>query len=242
MPVTMTYDLDKKTADDFFAQVDRAMKTLGKSQFQALQWAARLLCQSLGAQTKIASKRPRKIVHNPNDAWKTDKRRAPFGVMGYKKGEEVFKPIYRAGEYGKIRFYAPHVSMWFDRRGGSGKWKKISDTPDIANPEIVFPSLANSPKRLIPRRGLAKKAWQAANTLIGRGGIGNGMGVSRIASVQLNQSETDPTVTLNNMLRYAGDAFKNGEASIGQAMAAATSKLMYRIQQERDKQLGLNLK
>jgi hypothetical protein len=240
MPVTMTYDLDKKTADEFFAQVDRAMKVLGKSNFQALQWAARLLCQSLGAQTKIASKKPRPIVQNPDPRWETDKRRARFGVMGYAGGNPAFIPIYKKGTE---PFYDAKTASWYERTDGRerGNWKRLAFGKRV-EPVLVVPSIMDHPRRLIPHRGLAKMAWRKAQALIGSGGSADGMKVRNIASVQINRSETDPSVTLNNKLRYAGAAFVSGESAVGIAMENATSKLMYRIQQERDKQLGLNLK
>jgi hypothetical protein len=162
--------------------------------------------------------------------------------MENKKGEPVFKPIFRSGEYGKYRFYYPGQMSWYDRSGGSGNWQTINTGPDVANPELILPGLAESKKRLIPRRGLAKKAWQAASSRVKYGGTGHGMGISNIAKVDLNKSEVDPSVKLENLLKYAGAALKLSDASLNIAMENATNKLLYRIKQERAKQLGVVLK
>jgi hypothetical protein len=240
MPLQATYELDRATADDFFRAVDRAQKQLGKSALQSLQWGARLLCQSLGAQTKIEKMKLRPVVQNPDSRWKTDRRVAPFGVMGYRRGKPVFIPIYRGGEFGKLRFYDRDSVSWYERADGrsEGKWKRIARGASV-EPALVVPTIMDHPRRIVPRRGLAKKTWQAASTLVGRGGNASAMGISRVASVSIRRGAVNPSVTIRNNLGYAETALKGGAASLNSAMAAATSKLFKRIEQEADKRLGI---
>jgi hypothetical protein len=220
-----------------FAELRRAQRALGKSSLQSIQWAARLVCSSLSGQTKKVRAKLRPVVQNPDKRWQTDKRRAPFGVMGYRKGKQKFIPIYRTGEYGKLRFYDRESVSWYERQ--PKKWRRIKSGPDIANPEIIVPGIMDHKKRNIPHRGLAKKAWQKASSRVGRGGTVGAMGVSSIASVFVNRNPADPSITINNKLRYAEDALKGGRASVNTAVENATKRLSTRIDQEIAKALGI---
>jgi hypothetical protein len=236
MPGEITFDMNPKDTKALFGQMDNAQKTLGRSAFSSMQWGARLLCESLGAQTKQARSKLRKIVKNPHPQAGTDKRRAIYGVTGYKDGRERFIPIYRTGEFGKYRFYDRKTMAWYDR--STGKWMRIASGPDPANPEAIVPGIKDSPRRKIPYRGLAKKSWRGAKSLVGRGGTKGAMGVRSLATVTLRRSSADPQIKMTNKLRYAMAAFKSGPSTLSFAMSAAASKMRNRINAEAAKRMG----
>jgi len=236
MPVALTVEMDRESERALFNQIERAQRELGKSLTPSIQWAARLLCRSLSGHTKRAKQKLRKVVQNPDQRWKTDKRRAPFGVMGYKDGREKFIPIYRTGEYGKLRFYDKKTLSWYDRT--EKKWKRIKSGPDVANPGMIIPGIMASPKRRVPYRGLAKKVWQRASSFIGRGGTARAMGVSNVATVWIDRDKDNPSVTITNKLRYAIDAFEGGSSAVSEAMAAAGRRMEHLIDKKIEKKMG----
>lgn len=221
--------------DMLFHQINRAEKKLNKSSKDAIAWAGSYLCNSIAARTKQAPKL-RRIVRNPDKRYKTDRRRAPFGVYVYKKGKKVFKPIFRTGEYGKIRFYDKNSASWFERHGPNrNTWRKVASGPDIANPEIIVPGIKRDRRRIIGRRGLAKKTWKALAKLTKRNGYVTTMNVK---SGQLQWSFGGLSLKISNNLDYARDALKS---NINEALNAAAKKLAYRIDQQIEKKLTRGL-
>ena len=189
----------------------RASTDLGKTAEQAITWGASTLTQSLGASTKL-SKKLRPIVANPHPNAKTDKRRARWGVNRYNsKGEKYFTPIYRTGEFGVIRFVD---------KGKDG--------------EPAGPSVKNSKKRIIGRRGMAKNVWKYARAHLLSGGVGNISGIPNIAEVKVNRSLTDFSITIGSSLRYQMDAFKtSGKQAIDTAYRRAARSMMKKIDQKK---------
>ena len=218
-----------------FDQIDRASRELGKGIMDSLKWGGTLLCKSLGAQTKVAPKL-RPVVRNPNPRWKTDRRVAPFGVYRWdKSGAKVFKPIYRTGEYGSIRFFDKKSFSWYNRFHGENKWQKIPSGPDIANPEIIAPGIMSDKRRVIGRRGLAKQTWSWAAAAIHRGGVGSVLGVPNVASVTLMTSDQYPAIAIRNNLRYAEAAMMAG--AVEAAITNAGNKMAHLIDQKLQKKM-----
>jgi hypothetical protein len=223
----------------FFSSVERASKDLGKPMLSSLQWAARLLLQSLAASTKV-SKKLRPVVKNPDKGYKTDMRKAPYGVMRWDRtGKQYFKPIYRTGEFGKLRFFDKKTVAWYDRSSGSGQWVKIASGPDVANPETIVPGIMTDKRRIIGRRGFAKKVWLWSKGAIGSGGTATLMRVPNIASVKINRSQVDPSITVVNRVNYLQHALKGGEQQINTAMARAMRKMESEIDRKLVEKMGL---
>ena len=138
--ISLDIKFPQKDVNDLFAQIRRAENAIGKSASQSVAWAGALVCQSIAARTKVSPKL-RPIVRNPDKRYKTDRRRAPFGVYVYKEGKKTFKPIFRTGEYGKIRFYDKNSASWFERTGANrNQWRKIA--------KYLFPPATSSQMNL----------------------------------------------------------------------------------------------
>jgi len=227
----------KSDVNDFMRTMRRAEKELNMSTSSAVAWAASLIARSLSAATKTAPK-ARRIVKNPNKKAATDRRRAPFGVMAYdRSGKKVFRPIYRTGEYGKLRFFDKKSVSWYERDKGGGSWNKIQSGPDIGNPNLVAPGIKTDKRRLIGRRGMAKKAWRWAATRTRNGGTANLMRVPNVARVTITGKNTaNPKIRIDNNLRYAGAAFKSGGA-VNEAIAKAQRKMAHEIERRVAKKL-----
>jgi hypothetical protein len=225
-----------------FAQMRRAEKELGKDLKQSVQWGGILLAKSLVAATKVSAKL-RPIIKRPR--WdknysraKNDSRFAPFGVKRWDKdGKKYFKPIYRTGEFGKIRFFDKKTASWYDRSGGSGKWRKLQSGYDVANPEILVPGIKSDKRRIIGRRALAKKTWQWAARYMSSSGSTSIMNVPDIASIQWGGERDNPSVTITNRIRYMDKAMKGGMGAVNSAMGKAARSMAWKINQALEKKL-----
>ena len=230
MQLAGSIEFPQEKAKALFAAIERAHRELGKSLIDSLKWAGTYVCNSLRAQTKQSPKL-RPIVANPDKRYKTDRRRAPFGVFRWKRdGQKYFKPIYRTGEYGSVRFFDKKSMSWYNLYRGGNKWERIPSGPDIANPELFAPGIKTDKRRIIRRSGLAKKSWSAAAAIIHNGGNAGAMDVMDVARVSLTVGELSPQVAIYNNLRYAQDALKPGAAET--ALENAAKKLEYQISEK----------
>ena len=231
MPIDAKIEFPQADVDDMFRQMERARKELGKSFKDSLQWGGALLVRSLAASTKqVPKSQIRPIVRNPDDRWKTDRRRAPFGVMKYKDGKQVFLPIFRGGEFGRRRFYDPRTVSWFEHYGPQkNTWRKVASGPDPANPEIIVPGIMTDKRRNIPRKGFAKRAWGWLGKQMRRGGMIRVDGVPDLGYVKWTGGTADPTVTIVNRVNYADKALKGGKMAIENAMGRASQAMLGRI-------------
>ena len=230
MPIDAKIEFPQADVDDMFRQMERARKELGKSFKDSLQWGGALLVRSLAASTKAVPKsKKRPVIQNPDTRWKTDRRRAPFGADGFKKGKKHFFPIYRTGEFGKLRFYDKKTMSWYDRSGGSGQWRRIQSGPDVANPKIIVPGIMTDKRRNIPRKGFAKRAWGWLGKQMRRGGTIRVDGVPDLGYVKWTGGTADPTVTIVNRVNYADKALKGGKMAIESAMGRASQAMLGRI-------------
>ena len=235
----VSISLDAGSAANLRKQMERASRELGKDLGDVVDWTARFIAGSLAASTKIAPKL-RRIVRNPDKRYKTDARRAPFGVMAPTGPERVmaFRPIYKTGEFGKIRFFDKKTMAWFTRDAANpkGRWEKIASGQDVANPEIIVPGIMNDRRRKIGRRGLAKKSWKWAETHTRRGGTATISQARDAITVSVYGGDINPTVRITNRLRYIEDAFKTkGKQVVTSTLARASEKMRNRINDRLEK-------
>ena len=234
--ISLDIKFPQRDVDALFAQIRRAEREIGKSASQSVAWAGALLCRSIAARTKVAPKL-RRIVRNPDRRYKTDRRRAPFGVYVYKEGKKTFKPIFRTGEYGKIRFYDQKSASWFERTGPNrNQWRKVASGPDIANPDIIVPGIKTDKRRVIGRSGLAKKSWQVLGRFVNRPGSTTAMRV-RSGHIQWRYGRT--YLRISNLLDYAVDALKGSvDVSVRRAAASMRKRIDDQIKSNLAKTLG----
>jgi hypothetical protein len=193
-----------------------ASNRLNKSTAETLKWGAALVCKSIGARTKQSPKL-RRVVPNPNKrAWR-DGRMAKFGVYKYKQGKKVFDPIYRGGEFGMIYYKAKNSATILHRDPATGKLVKT--THEAGTGEFQVPGVEQSKKRIIGRRGLAKKAWKwiERNMDGGSGSVGDARDIASVRWGAIVGAE----VTITNKLRYISMALKGGAMAVETAMARA---------------------
>ena len=228
----VSIEIKKADVSRLFAQMQRARKELGKDLKQSVKWGGILLMQSLAAQTKV-SKKLRPIVKNPDKRYKTDARRAPFGVMRWDKhGKKVFRPIFRTGEFGRVRFLDKktfEVKYINTLTGEVHRAEKFDQTPDL--------SIKTDKRRKIGRRGFAKKTWQWATRSMG-GGTANLMRVMGIADIRWSGGTSNPTVTIINRINYMDKALKGGLMAVNRSIENAARKMANRIDDRIAKKLG----
>ena len=230
-------EADRKRLQDTMRLYQSA---LHKTIPQTIRATAGYIGRSLAASTKISAKL-RPIVKNPDERYKTDARFAPFGVMHYPRGVKTFKPIYRTGEYGRIRFFDKKSFSWMEKTGPeSNVWHKMPSGPDVANPELIGPGIMTDKRRIIGRRGLAKASWR----YLGTGRWSNVSGLVAQAVTALNQREdhtreVNPSIVLHNRIGYATSAFRNKWNTVDTAMARAAGAMQHEIMR---KLTGIRLK
>ena len=228
----VSIEFKKVDVSRLFAQMQRAQKELGKDLKQSVKWGGILLMQSLAAQTKV-SKKLRPIVKNPDKRYKTDARRAPFGVMRWDKhGKKVFRPVYRTGEFGRVRFLDKktfEVKYINTLTGTVHRASRYDQTPDL--------SIKTDKRRKIGRRGFAKKTWKWATKSMA-GGTANIMRVMGIADIRWSGGTDNPTVTIINRINYMDKALKGGLMAVNTAMENAARKMANRIDDRVAKKMG----
>ena len=229
MAVDVQISMDQASANAFFAAVNRDVRENNKTLGSSLAWGGRKICESLGAQTPQMKKgllRP--VVENPDERWKRDARRAPFGVMKLRQGKEpLFVPIYRTGEYGKVKFYGLDQARVLVRTSKT-TWrvKPVSEYASHQNIAMKGTSVNTSPKRKIPRGGLAKKSWNLLSTKMGRGGFITFQGIPNLGTVEWTGISTNPTVKITNRVSYMSKILKGGASAVSMAMASAARGMM----------------
>lgn len=218
---------DRADVDRFASMIVRAQNELGKTPFDAINWAGYFVTKSMAGATKEAPKL-RKIIANPHPDAKTDGRRAKYGVMRYTPdGKEYFQPIYRTGEFGKIRFQNKKTAVWLVRDKATGGVRK--ETWSTGTGEFDMAGINQSPKRNIKRRKLAKQAWSWAQKNTRKGGTVSIMGAQNVVNVLWGGKKSAPSLTISNNLRYASDAFKGGESGVAGVMEKAANSMANRI-------------
>ena len=213
--------------DALVRQMDRAEKLIGKSVRESVAWAGNYVAISLGAITKV-SKKKRKVEQRPDNKWKTDARVGRWGTYKYKNGQKYWVPIYRTGEYGRIYFKSKKSARMLTWDQRSGDVQPIEYTTG-AKPEDDMPGIMQSKKLIIGRRGLAKRSWKYLKARMRVGGAISDHGTGNIGAVIWRDiGGVNPTLIINNDLRYAMTALK-GDAS---ALSGAVGKAARNMERE----------
>jgi hypothetical protein len=236
--VSLSVKVDAGSLSALGKQMERSRKELGKSRVDAMGQAAWYISRSLAAST-MTSPKLRRIVRNPDKRWKTDHRRAPYGVMAPKGKERTltFKPIYRTGEFGKIRYFDKKTMSWFRHSTAKkGQWEHIpSGQVEGLSADAVVPGIMSDRRRKIGRRGLGKKSWMGLQKRARHGGVVSVAGSGNVGSATWSPLKT--TLTLRNELRYMRKALIGGDAAINKAIARAAGAMRGAID-KRLKELG----
>jgi len=233
-------DWDRRIAVPLETAMASSIELTGRSGKEACKQAMIYMAQSVAKQTKVSPKL-RPIVRNPDTRYKTDKRVAPFGVMRWdREGNQYFKPIYRTGEYGKIRFFDKKSASWFKRDANNpkGKWEKIPSGPDPANPETFMPGIKSDKRRIIGRSGLARRSWfWGLNDIMANVDMKSFVpGVSDLTEV-LTSSLCG--LVLTNRLRYMMKAVPAG--AIGDAAVKASNRIMAQNAKLIERKFGIEI-
>jgi hypothetical protein len=225
MAIDVQMTMDTKFAMDFLAAVKRDVRENNRTIGSSLAWGGRKICESLGKQTPQMKKgllRP--VVQNPDERWKRDARRAPFGVMKLRQDKPpAFVPIYRTGEYGKVKFFGLDNAKILVRTSKTS-WSMKPAEYYASNMNIAMKSTSvnTSPKRNIPRGGLAKSSWRYLQMKMGRGGFITFQGIPGLGEVSWTGLSTpDPTLKITNRVSYMSKILKGGPNAINVAMGAA---------------------
>lgn len=202
---------------------------LKKSHKQSLEWAGASIIGSLKARTRVSKKR-RPIVENPDQTYKTDLRKARLGVMLWRKGKQVFSPIYKGGEFGQQIKYLERGNVLLKMPNGS--WKKMKNSEISAYVKASGDKSAdirinNHPKTFVKRSGLAKASWGFMSKLLKRGGNAFAMGVSNVGAIVWRMGNTELRIT--NQLRYITDSLQGKSAAISAAVANGAIQFEKRV-------------
>ena len=226
MPIKATAELDRAAVNDFFTALERNSKETGRSMRSSLAWGGRKFAQSLGADTPRGKKK-RRVIRNPNPKAKTDRRMADYGVMAhYQTRPPKFVPIYRTGEFGKIRFENKKTATWFTVDRTTGRVERLLPT---GTGEFDIPGIMQSKKRDIRRRGFAKKSWQFLQQRMGRGGSIFIEGVANVGRVTWLTTPNNIRITIVNKVKYMTKILKGGEMAVNDALTRATDGMVHQL-------------
>lgn len=227
--VALGIEFDERSAAEFQRQMNRRIAWLRKTPEETCKYGAVLLAKSLGASTKVAPKL-RPVVRNPDPRAKTDGRRAKFGVMKWRPdGTQYFQPIYRTVEFGKIRFVDKKTARLVEYDPITRERRYV--LWETGTGEFQIAGIAQSKKRIIGRRGLARSAWSwVLNKL---GSMTHAMQSEIPGSVRVSKRTLpeDYEVRMDNMLRYAMAALRRGRVDYRTALSRAANKM--RLQTDR---------
>jgi len=239
MPATASIEIDDKAARKFLDAVHRQSKENHKTLGNALAWGGRYIMESLGARTPRAKQSLRPVVENPNPKWKTDGRMARFGVMAYSQTKQPnprFLPIAGTGEFGKIRFKSKTTGEMLVRDSITGQVRRQSF--ELGKGPDQYPGVMQHKKRIIGRRGFAKKSWRYLQMRMGRGGFIVVDGIPDMGSVHWTNISTDPTVHITNKVSYIHNILEGGESAISNAMDSAANRMEKIISDNLFKNMG----
>jgi len=241
--MTAGTQIDYASIANFNGLVTDLQRETGRSAADAVAYASGRFLQSCSAAAK-AGKKLRKVISNPlfkasdssSDSRKAarsakkDMRRARFGVMKYQQKKPAkFVPIYRTGEYGRVRF--------LDKKTGQMRWRSTKGT---LHKEINFdqglegnPSIKNDKRRVIKRAGLARKIFRImrAQVLAGETNVWNTTqytGERYFISKTRNRRglKTETVMMLHNALTYLTNAYPT---LLQTASAAAARGLRFEL-------------
>lgn len=245
--MTAGTQIDQASIANFNGLVTDLQRETGRSAADAVAYAGGRFLQSCSAAAKPGIKM-RKVISNPlfkpldasgelrkaARALKGDMRRARFGVMKFQQGKpSKFVPIYRTGEYGRVRF--------IDKKTGQMRWrskkgKLIKEVNFIQGEEFegaANPSIKTDKRRIIKRSGLARKIFRImrAKVLSGESIAWNTAKYTGeryfVFKTRLKRgNKTETVLSLNNALTYITNAYPT---ILQTASAAAISGLRYEL-------------
>ncbi|GEM_PF-5398490 len=230
MAEIITASIPKADMAALVDQIKRAEKVLGKSTKAAVQMAGRNMVISLGAITKISEKK-RKIFERPDKQWLTDHRVARWGTYKYSGGKKYWVPIHSRGAHGKVTYKtlkSKRVMVW-DKATGEHKPIEFANKGKADKDQI---EMSKHPYLIIRRRRLAKRSWMFLKARMRVGGsiqdYKTGTGIIG-AVVWRGIGGVNPTLIINNKLRYAMTALKGGEAALGGVVGNASRNMARKI-------------
>lgn len=225
--IALSFEVPSADIDAIKSQIARLQSELGKTTKESVRMAALYVLTALRPSTKLSAKL-RPIVRNPDKRAGIDGRVAVFGVNKYtRNGATKFVPIYRAGEFGKIKFKSKTTAEWLERDRMTGEVHRMQWNTGTS--EFDIPGIAQSKKRIIGRRGTARDSWTWAQMrLFGHGPRAMNPKTYR-PSVSVEKSETDLfsySVKIYNYLDYITSAMRSGgRADVSTAMSRAANKM-----------------
>ncbi len=229
MAATIGIEFDQQAASALMKAVHRDAKHTGGTLGKSLGWAGKNICSSLGALTPKGKQKLRKVITNPDERWKRDNRMARFGVMRLLQDKPAkFLPIKGTGEYGaKIRFKSKTTGEMLTRTP-DGKVHRLAI--ELGKGPDKVPGIMQSKKRIIGKRGMAKRSWKLLQMRMGHGGYIVYEGVPNIGDVTLRNMTTDPTITIKNRISYMMKIIKGGSGALNSAMVRAEKGMVYQIE------------
>jgi hypothetical protein len=230
MPVELSATMDQVGAREIINAIRRDAKYTGGTLGKSLSWGGRKICESMGRITPAMKRGTlREIVHNPDERWKRDARRAPYGVMKlFQDKPPKFIPIYRTGEYGSVRYFGLDNGTWLVRKNKtSWEHRPASEYSSNMNIAMKSPNVKTNPKRKIARAGFAKKSWRYLQMRTARGGYIIVDGIPRMGEVVVSGGSADPTLRITNRVSYVSKILTG---SIDSAMAAAARGMIGQIE------------
>lgn len=222
----ITASIPQEDMKELIKQISRAEKVLGKDLKSSVQWAGNFIATSLGAVTK-KSKTKRKVEERKDGRWKTDKRVGRWGTWKYRNGEKVWVPISRTGEYGRVKFVSKKSARMMVWDKESGKVYPVEWTTGN-KPEDDMPGIMQSPKLIIARSGLAKRSWKFLKARMRVGGsiTDSKTRTGKIGAVVWRDiGGANPTLIINNDLRYAMSALRGGQSDLQGVMGKAARNM-----------------
>jgi len=221
--------IDSESARRLDAHMKTMRDQLGMTTEKALARMATYVAGAAAASCRVSPKK-RRVVSNPDARAKTDGRLAKYGVMRFDQhGNEEFVPIYRTGEFGKIRFLNKKTGEYITIDPITGQRVKMMVSLGN-NPEMETPGIMQSPKRKIGRSGLARDSWRWMSRRTLKGGRGQVRDVPAAAEVHWSVSRNVIAITLRNNLRYMDKALRNGRQTIDTIGQRAADKLRNAIE------------
>ena len=233
--VALTLNVSKADTARFAKLISRAQNELGKSPFDAVNWAGYFITRSMAAATKVAPKL-RRIVANPDfkqakasvkRKMKNDPNFARYGVFAYnKKDEKTFVPIIEPEYRRMFTFTSKTTGEILIKDLNTGEVHRLQGK---SKAEQITPGISKDKRRIITRSGLAKKAWTWARGNTRKGGSTSIDGAKSAMAISWSGGKSNPTLKIYDNLHYASDAFKKGESGVENVMSKAGDALANRI-------------
>lgn len=231
--IETSIQFDQRGLNDFGHMLRKLTDVCGYERSKAVRIGGIMFLKSMRAATK-KSALLRRVVRNPDASAKNDGRKGKFGVFKWDyKDNKYFDPIYRTGEYGKIRFKNKKTAEWLVRDRITGKVTR--QQWETGTGEFQLAGIMQSKKRIIGRSGLARASWGwAMHELFQQGSPGVAFArPSGAITTQIVDNAFDYAVIINNKLNYIMSALNHsGDHDVKQASAKAAVNLRKHIERK----------